>query len=45
MGMSENLADLALRPSYEQIVQSIKHQGVLDEFVEDWVLNLTKDIG
>jgi hypothetical protein len=28
MGMSENLADLAVRPSYEQIVGSIKHSGV-----------------
>jgi len=45
MGMSENLADQVVRPSYEQIVQSIEHQGVLDEFVEDWVLDLTKDIG
>jgi hypothetical protein len=29
MGMSENLTDLALRPSYEQIVVgSIRHSGV-----------------
>jgi hypothetical protein len=26
--MSENLGDLAVRPTYEEIVQSIKHQGV-----------------
>jgi hypothetical protein len=30
MGMSENRVDLAARPSYEQIVQSIKHQGAQD---------------
>jgi len=28
MGMSENLADQVVRPSYEQIVGSIKHSGV-----------------
>jgi hypothetical protein len=28
MGMSENLADQVVRPSYEQILGSIKHSGV-----------------
>jgi hypothetical protein len=36
MGMSEYLADLVLRPSYEQIVQSIKHQGVQEILRHAW---------
>jgi hypothetical protein len=34
--MSENLADLAPRPSYEQIVQSIKRQGVQEILRHGW---------
>jgi hypothetical protein len=39
--MSERLTDVAVRPTAADTLKSLG----LDEFVEDWTLNLEKDVG